>query len=102
MRYWNSREILDRVFELMPLESESLKDMLIDFCVDLVEVHNFQIERSGDDANAQVAFTIAKFVSAFAVTIFEGALSLCDVDFADLANVYGKDIGNAAQEDNES
>ena len=102
MRYWNSREILDRVFELMPLESESLTDMLVDFCVDLVEVHNFQIERAGDDANAQVAFVIAKFVSAFAITIFEGALSLCDVDFADLASVYGKDVEDAAQEDNKS
>lgn len=67
MRYWNSREMIDRILEIIGMDAgsmpEQFMDIVIDFCTDLVGLHNFQIERAGSDPNAQVAELIARYTS---------------------------------------
>ena len=92
MRYWNSHEIIDMVLGIFftrndfeAIDSpyrEALTDCIIDFCVDLVELHNFQIEKPDVRTNEDVARLIATFatrVSNWTVETFLDALKgMCD------------------------
>ena len=76
MRYWNSREILDEVFERLPIESSELADTTIDFVVDLVRLHNFQTETRDSKPNAEVGALIAGFLIAWSKPIVDAAFQI--------------------------
>ena len=90
MRYWNSQEILDEIFKVCPIETPDMQDMIIDFVIDIVQMHNFQIERESSKTNEDVARVFVRFISTFAIYIFHRTADLCDTSIEELGEMYGE------------
>ena len=68
MKFWNSEEIITHVLEGLEIGDkldndtiQELADIVIDFVVDLVQMHNFQIERESDSTNADVGILLGNY-----------------------------------------